>query len=86
MARSDSSHLLRKDSLNATRMLSKIKAFSAHEITVRGDITVEISPARKAARVRPASATILRMFSRPAASANAGTRATTMSISVASGR
>jgi len=39
--------------------------FSAHVITVRGLITVEISPFMKALRVRSATRTILLTMSRP---------------------
>jgi hypothetical protein len=54
--RSSSSHLLRKVTRKAKPMSPKISAFSAQVITVRGLITVEMSPLMKALRVRSASA------------------------------
>src|SRR2546429_147401 len=46
-------------------MSLKMSAFSAQVITVRGLITVEISPFMKALRVRSATRTILLTMSRP---------------------
>ena len=46
-------------------MSSKMSAFSAQVITVRGLITVERSPFMKALRVRSATRTILLTMSRP---------------------
>ena len=46
------------DAEGEARSSLKIWAFSAQVITVRGDITVEMSPAMKPARVRSASATM----------------------------
>ena len=45
----------------------KISAFSAQVMTVRGLITVEMSPFMKALRVRSATRTILLTMSRPSA-------------------
>src|SRR5260370_32915497 len=57
--RSSSSHLLRKVTWNAKPMSEKISGFSAQENTVRGIITVYISPLENAGRVRPAGDTAL---------------------------
>jgi hypothetical protein len=45
----------------------KISAFSAQMITVRGLMTVEMSPFMNALRVRSATRTILPTMSRPSA-------------------
>ena len=65
VGRSVSSHLLRKVSRKAKARSPKMRAFSAQVITVRGDITVEMSPLMKPARVRSASATIALIRRRP---------------------
>src|SRR5689334_6732679 len=44
IGRSESSHLLTNDSWKATPTSPKITTFSAHVITVRGDINVDRSP------------------------------------------
>ena len=43
----------------------KISEFSAQLITVRGDITVDMSPAMKPPRVRSATDTMAEMILRP---------------------
>ena len=55
---SSSSHLLTNDNWKARPTSPKITTFSAHVITVRGDIKVDRSPTRKPLRVRFATATI----------------------------
>ena len=85
--RSASSHLLTNDSRNASAGSWKISMFSAQVITVRGDISVDRSPAREAlagqvGHAPPSSAT----SARPAASASDGTRASTIAISSSRGQ
>src|SRR5712672_4752151 len=66
--RSSSSHLLRKLTRKARPMSAKIAAFSAQVMTVRGLITVEMSPFMKALRVMSATRTIAMIVRRPSAS------------------
>ncbi len=82
IGRSASSHLLTNDSRKATPTSPKIARFSAHVITVRGDIRVERSPTRKPLRVRFATATIEAMTSR----STSGTFDATMSASTCGGK
>ncbi len=63
-----------------------MRALSAQVITVRGDITVEMSPATKPARVRSASATMLSTCFFVRASPAAFSLASTISVSCACGR
>jgi hypothetical protein len=84
--RSASSHLLTNERRNASAGSLKISTFSAQVMTVRGDISVERSPAAKPLRVRSATATIDATSLRPASSASEGTRACTIAISSSAGR
>jgi hypothetical protein len=79
--RSASSHLLTNESRNASAGSLKISTFSAQVMTVRGDISVDRSPAAKPLRVSSATATIAATSLRPASSASEGTRACTIAIS-----
>ena len=65
MGRSISSHLFTNVTRKAKAKLSKIFAFSAQVITVRGLMTVEMSPLMKPLRVSSASDTMAEILSRP---------------------
>jgi hypothetical protein len=78
--------LLPNDKRKASATSPKICRFSAQVITVRGDISVLRSPAAKPWRVRSAIATMRCARLRPASSASAGTRASTMATSSSAGR
>ena len=69
MGRSISSHLLRNETRKAkARSPPKMVAFCAQAMTVRGDMTIESSPEMNPLRVRSATATMLAIICRPAAS------------------
>ena len=86
MLRSASSHLFRNDRRKAKPTEPKITAFWAQVITVRGLITVEMSPPMKPERVMSATRTMLATVLRPASVSNWLTLATTMAVSVWCGR
>ena len=86
IGRSASSHLLTKEKRNAVPTSPNNAWFSAQVITVRGDISVDRSPAAKPLRVRSATATIARTISWPASLFIEGTRACTIAISSPAGR
>ena len=71
---------------NARSTRPKIRAFSAQVMTVRGDITVDNSPAANAVRVKFASATMRRTVSCCASDSFQGERASTMAASVSGDR
>ena len=67
-------------------MLPKIVAFCAQVMTVRGLITVLMSPPMKPARVMSATRTMFATCLRPTSLSNSATLATTMAVSVWCGR
>ena len=68
IGRSSSSHRLRKLTRNASPISRKICAFCAQVMTVRGLMTVEMSPFMNALRVMSATRTIALMLRCPSAS------------------
>jgi len=78
--------LLRKVTRKASAGSRKISQFSAQVITVRGDISVDRSPAAKPLRVSSATVTMAEISLRPLSSFLAGTRASTIAISSSCGR
>jgi len=67
-------------------MSLKISAFSAHVITVRGDITTDRSPLMKPLRVRSATATMLEIVRLPDSDCQCGALPSTISTSMSCGR